>query len=57
MNTNMTGLRWFSKGLCILVHWMKVVLALEELIQEGAVVFSHLSFYGFLSPILSILPP
>ena len=31
MNTNMTGFRWFSKDLCILVLWMKVALALEGL--------------------------
>ena len=32
MNTNMTGFRWFSKNLCILVLWMKVASALEGLI-------------------------
>ena len=31
MNTNMTGIRWFRKILCILVLWAKVALALEGL--------------------------
>ena len=32
MNTDMTGFRWFSKNLCILVLWMNVASALEGLI-------------------------
>ena len=31
MNTNMTGFRWFSKNICVLVFWSKVALALEWL--------------------------
>ena len=31
MNTNMTGLRRFSKRLCVLVLWTKVTSALEGL--------------------------
>ena len=31
MNTNMTGFRWFSKKLNVLVLWMKVASALEGL--------------------------
>ena len=31
MNTNMTGFRWFSKNLCVLVLWAKVISALEGL--------------------------
>ena len=31
MNTNMTGFRWLSKDLCIIVIWTKVALALEGL--------------------------
>ena len=31
MNANMTGFRWFSKNLCILVLWTEVALALEGL--------------------------
>ena len=31
MNTNMTGFRWFSKNICILVLWTKVASALEGL--------------------------
>ena len=31
MNTNMTGFRYFSKNLCIIVLWMKVASALEGL--------------------------
>ena len=33
MNSNMTGFRWFSKDLCILVFWAKVASALERLRQ------------------------
>ena len=33
MNTNMTGFRWFSENLCILVLWTKVASALEGLIM------------------------
>ena len=33
MNSNMTGFRWFSKNLCILVFWAKVASALEGLRQ------------------------
>ena len=31
MNTNNSGLRWFSKDLCIIVLWTKVVSPLEGL--------------------------
>ena len=31
MNTNMTGLKWFTKNLCVIVLWTKVASALEGL--------------------------
>ena len=34
MNTNMTGFGWLTKDLCILVLWMKKVLALEGLMSN-----------------------
>ena len=44
MNTNMTGFRWFSKNLCILVLWMKVASALESLKQVLSIMtFSAIS--------------
>ena len=33
MKTNMIGVRWFSKNLCILVLWTEVDFALERLNQ------------------------
>ena len=41
INTNMTGLRWFSKNICILVHRAKVAFALEELGGKGCVIAKH----------------
>ena len=32
MSTNMTGFRWFSKNLCVLVLWTKVASALEGIL-------------------------
>ena len=32
MNTNMTGFRWFTKNVWVLVLWMRVALALEGLL-------------------------
>ena len=36
MYTNMTGFRWFSKNLCILVLWTKVAWALKGLSSKKA---------------------
>ena len=47
MNTNMTGFRWFSKNLCILVLWAKVASALEGLsINDYCYIYFYYILYG-----------
>ena len=47
MSTNMTGFRWFSKKLCILVLWTKVASALEGFLScycpEGGICVVHMN--------------
>ena len=39
VNTNITGFGWFSKKVCVLVLWTKVVSALEGLLKSKRVLF------------------
>ena len=42
MNTNMTGLRWFSKQICVLVVWKKVAFSIGRVkTQPDMCFFQH----------------
>ena len=48
MNTNMTGSRWFSKNLYVLVLWMKVASALERLNSFQEIVLRVFDIFEYL---------
>ena len=48
--TNMTGFRWYSKNLCVLIYWVKVALALEGLRASLVVeaMLHHINTYSYM---------
>ena len=57
MNTNMTGLRWFSKkNLCILVLRTQVALASEGLIKKDRAAMLYQSALNVFFQVWSFLP-
>ena len=49
MNTNMIGIEWYSKNLCILLLWTKVASALGGLNQVAVILVCSSATVSYLS--------